>query len=113
MADEADAVRIEHDALGEIEVPVSAHWKAQTQRAVQNFPISGRTVDPELIRALVAVKGAAATVNAELGVITPDMAAAIRDAVAQVRDGHHERQFPVDVFQTGSGTSSNMNANEV
>jgi fumarate hydratase, class II len=113
MVDDGGAVRIEHDALGEVEVPVMAHWKAQTQRAVQNFPISGRQVDPELIRALVSVKGAAAVVNAELGVIDAGMARAIGAAVAEVRDGLHDAQFPVDVFQTGSGTSSNMNANEV
>jgi fumarate hydratase class II len=113
MVDDGGAVRIEHDALGEVEVPVAAHWKAQTQRAVQNFPISGRQVDPELVRALVAVKGAAAVVNAELGIIDPAMADAIGAAVAEVRDGRHDAQFPVDVFQTGSGTSSNMNANEV
>jgi fumarate hydratase, class II len=107
------ATRTEHDALGEIEVPVDAHWQAQTQRAVENFPISGRRVDPELIRALVAIKGAAATANAELGVITPEMADAIHRAVDSIRDGAHADQFPVDVFQTGSGTSSNMNANEV
>lgn len=105
--------RIEHDSLGEVEVPVSARWQAQTQRAVLNFPISGRRVDPELIASLAAIKGAAAQVNAELGIISGDMADAIGEAVAQVRSGLHAEQFPVDVFQTGSGTSSNMNTNEV
>ena len=106
-------VRVEHDSLGQIEVPVNARWKAQTQRAVMNFPISGRRVDPELVAAIVAIKGAAAKVNAELGVISPEMAGAIVVAVSEVRAGLHDEHFPVDVFQTGSGTSSNMNANEV
>jgi len=106
-------VRVEHDSLGDIEVPLAAKWRAQTQRAVQNFPISGRPVEPELIAALVAIKGAAAQVNAELGIIPQETADAISIAVAEVRRGAHDEHFPVDVFQTGSGTSSNMNANEV
>jgi len=111
--DQGGGVRLEHDSLGDIEVPVAAKWRAQTQRAVENFPISGRRVDPELIAALVAIKGAAAQVNAELGIIPQESADAISSAVAEVRSGLHDEHFPVDVFQTGSGTSSNMNVNEV
>ncbi len=105
--------RIEHDALGEVRVPVEAHWRAQTQRAVENFPVSGRQVDPSLIHAIVRIKAAAAEVNAELGVVAPEVARAVVAAAAEVLDGRHHTQFPVDVFQTGSGTSSNMNVNEV
>jgi fumarate hydratase class II len=105
--------RIEHDSMGEVRVPSSAKWRAQTQRAVENFPISGRPIEPSLIRALALIKAAAAGVNAELGVIEPAMAEAIRAAAAEVADGRHDGEFPIDVFQTGSGTSSNMNANEV
>ncbi len=105
--------RIEHDSMGEVRVPSSAKWRAQTQRAVENFPISGRPIEPSLIRALALIKAAAAGVNAELGVIEPAMAEAIRAAAAEVADGRHDTEFPIDVFQTGSGTSSNMNANEV
>jgi fumarate hydratase, class II len=105
--------RIEHDSMGEIQVPADALWGAQTQRAVQNFPISGERIDSHLIAALALVKGAAAVVNGQLGVLDTDMAAAIADAAAEVARGEHDDQFPVDVFQTGSGTSSNMNANEV
>jgi fumarate hydratase class II len=105
--------RIEHDSMGDVRVPKRALWRAQTQRAVENFPLSGLTIDRDLIAALGAVKGAAATVNGDLGIIDPDRAAAIRDAAAEVEAGRHDDQFPIDVFQTGSGTSSNMNANEV
>jgi len=105
--------RIEHDALGPIAVPATARWRAQTQRAVENFPISGERVDPQLIRAIVMIKDAAATANAELGVVDPAVADAIHRAAAEVLEGTHDDQFPVDVFQTGSGTSSNMNVNEV
>jgi fumarate hydratase, class II len=105
--------RIEHDALGPIAVPAGALWKAQTQRAVENFPISGMRVDPDLIGAIASIKGAAATANSELGVISSEVADAIGSAVAEVLDHEHDDQFPVDVFQTGSGTSSNMNVNEV
>ena len=105
--------RVEHDSMGEVRVPAAAKWRAQTQRAVENFPISGRTLDPAHIAALGHVKAAAATVNAELGVIDEDLAAAITEAAREVADGRWDDQFPVDVFQTGSGTSSNMNANEV
>jgi fumarate hydratase class II len=110
--DEA-SFRIEHDSMGEVRVPSSAKWRAQTQRAVENFPISGRPIEPSLIRALALIKAAAAKVNAELGVIEPAMADAIRAAALEVADGRHDAEFPIDVFQTGSGTSSNMNANEV
>ncbi|MFI5840386.1 class II fumarate hydratase [Catenuloplanes sp. NPDC051500] len=105
--------RIEHDTMGEVRVPASALWRAQTQRAVENFPISGRGLEPAHIRALAQIKGAAAAVNAELGVIDADVAAAIGTAAAHVADGGYDDQFPIDVFQTGSGTSSNMNTNEV
>jgi fumarate hydratase, class II len=105
--------RIERDTMGEVEVPVDALWRAQTQRAVQNFPISGRGLEPAHIRALAQIKGAAAQVNAELGVIEPDVGDAIAVAAAHVADGGYDDHFPIDVFQTGSGTSSNMNANEV
>jgi fumarate hydratase class II len=105
--------RIEHDSMGEVRVPADALWRAQTQRAVENFPLSGVTIDPALIAALGAIKAAAATVNGELGVIDADMAAAISAAATEVASGRHDDAFPIDVFQTGSGTSSNMNANEV
>jgi fumarate hydratase class II len=105
--------RIEHDSMGEVRVPADARWGAQTQRAVENFPISGRTIDRELIGALAAIKGAGATVNARLKVIPKDMATAIHDSAAEVARGDYDDQFPIDVFQTGSGTSSNMNMNEV
>jgi fumarate hydratase class II len=105
--------RIEHDTMGEVRVPAEALWRAQTQRAVQNFPISGRGIEPTHIRALARIKGAAAQVNADLGVLDEDIAKAIATAAAHVADGGYDDQFPIDVFQTGSGTSSNMNANEV
>lgn len=105
--------RIEHDSMGEVKVPAAALWRAQTQRAIENFPISGTTLEPRHLHALAAVKAAAASVNAELGVITADQSAAIRDAAAVVMSGDLDDQFPLDVFQTGSGTSSNMNMNEV
>ncbi|RNM13028.1 class II fumarate hydratase [Nocardioides pocheonensis] len=105
--------RIEHDSMGDVRVPAEALWRAQTQRAIENFPISGTTLESRHIHALAAVKAAAAGVNAELGVITTAQANAIRDAAAVVMSGDHDDQFPLDVFQTGSGTSSNMNMNEV
>src|SRR3954451_9501706 len=107
------ATRTEHDSMGEVEVPADALWGAQTQRAVDNFPISGEPIGRDLIGALGSIKGCAARVNAELGVLEPDMADAIHDAAADVARGQHDEAFPLDVFQTGSGTSSNMNANEV
>jgi len=109
----ADAFRVEHDSMGDVLVPKDALWRAQTQRAVENFPISGGTIDAQLIAALGAIKGAAAAVNGQLGILDPEMATAIERASAQVAAGSHDDQFPIDVFQTGSGTSSNMNANEV
>src|SRR2546426_12829875 len=99
--------------MGEVRVPAHAKWRAQTQRAVQNFPVSGAQIDRALIGALASIKGAAATVNAELGVIDDNVAKAIHDAAADVATGRWDEHFPIDVFQTGSGTSSNMNANEV
>ena len=105
--------RVEHDSMGEVRVPSYALWRAQTQRAIENFPISGTPIEPALIHALALVKQAAATVNAELGVITAEQGAAIASAAAAVAAGGYDDQFPIDVFQTGSGTSSNMNLNEV
>ncbi|WP_395656807.1 class II fumarate hydratase [Nocardioides sp.] len=105
--------RIEHDSMGEVRVPADALWRAQTQRAVENFPISGTPIEPALIHAIGRVKAAAATVNGELGILAPEQAAAIVAAATEVVEGGHDAEFPVDVFQTGSGTSSNMNANEV
>jgi fumarate hydratase class II len=105
--------RIESDTMGEVRVPADALWRAQTQRAVENFPISGRPLESAQIRALALIKGACAQTNAELGVLDDDIAEAIIAAAAEVADGRHDAQFPVDTFQTGSGTSSNMNANEV
>ncbi len=105
--------RIEHDSMGEVKVPFDAKWQAQTQRAVENFPISGLTISKPLIRAIAMIKGAAARANSEIGVLDPVIASAIVSASNEVIDGHHYNEFPVDVFQTGSGTSSNMNMNEV
>ena len=99
--------------MGEVEVPAGALWGAQTQRAVDNFPISGEPIGRDMIGALASIKGCAAVINGELGVLDADMAAAIHDAASSVARGLHDDQFPLDVFQTGSGTSSNMNANEV
>ncbi|MGE5291204.1 MAG: class II fumarate hydratase [Micromonosporaceae bacterium] len=115
----SDEFRIEHDSMGEVRVPAGALWGAQTERAIQNFTISGERLNRELIIALARIKGAAAMVNAELGVLEPDMAQAIFDAASEIAvggdlaEGLHHDHFPIDVFQTGSGTSSNMNANEV
>jgi fumarate hydratase, class II len=108
-----EGVRTEHDSMGEVLVPARALWRAQTQRAVENFPLSGVTIDPALIAALGAIKASAASVNAELDVIDREVATAIETAADAVAAGEHDDAFPVDVFQTGSGTSSNMNANEV
>jgi fumarate hydratase class II len=105
--------RIEHDSMGDVRVPKAAKWRAQTQRAIENFPVSGMRLEHSHIAALAAIKGAAAHVNAELGVIPTDMAEAIEAAAAEVADGRWDAEFPLDVFQTGSGTSSNMNTNEV
>ncbi|MDT7673921.1 MAG: fumarate hydratase, class [Pseudonocardiales bacterium] len=105
--------RVEHDTMGEVQVPVDALWRAQTQRAVQNFPISGRGLERAQIRALGLVKAACARVNGRDGTLTEEMAKVIAAAADEVAAGQHDEHFPVDVFQTGSGTSSNMNANEV
>ena len=108
-----DDFRIEHDSMGEVRVPKDAKWRAQTQRAVENFPISGATLERAHIEALARIKAAAATVNAELGVLDRDIADAVIAAADEVARGDWDDQFPIDIFQTGSGTSSNMNANEV
>jgi len=105
--------RIEHDTMGEVRVPAQALWRAQTQRAVENFPISGRGLERAQIRALGLLKAACAKVNRDLGLLDPGKAEAIIAAAGEIADGRHDDQFPIDVFQTGSGTSSNMNANEV
>ena len=105
--------RTEHDSMGELQVPADALWGAQTQRAVENFPISRLPMPRQFIAALGLVKWAAAGANAELGLLTSDKAVAIQNAALQVAGGAHDEHFPIDVFQTGSGTSSNMNANEV
>jgi fumarate hydratase class II len=105
--------RIEHDTMGEVRVPVNALYRAQTQRAVENFPISGKTLEPAHIEALARVKKAAAQANAELGVLDGELAKAIAAAADEVATGKYDGDFPIDVFQTGSGTSSNMNTNEV
>ncbi len=105
--------RVEHDTMGEVRVPINALWRAQTQRAVENFPISGRGLERTQIRALGLLKGACAQVNKDLGLLAPEKADAIIAAAGEIADGLHDDQFPIDVFQTGSGTSSNMNTNEV
>ncbi|GGO97609.1 class II fumarate hydratase [Wenjunlia tyrosinilytica] len=105
--------RVEHDSMGEVRVPADAKWRAQTQRAVENFPVSGQRIERSHIEALARIKAAAAKVNAELGVLDPDIADAVARAALEVAQGRWDGHFPVDVFQTGSGTSSNMNANEV
>jgi len=108
--------RVEHDSMGEVRVPVRARWGAQTQRAVENFPVSGRPIDRRLVRALGLVKAEAARVNARsrlVPAVDRRVGAAIAAAADEVAAGAHDHEFPVDVFQTGSGTSSNMNANEV
>src|SRR3954464_1124789 len=103
-----DGYRIEHDTMGEVRVPADAKWAAQTQRAVENFPISGLTIERSLIAALAAIKGAAAQVNARLKVVDKEVANAITAAADEVVSGQWDDQFPIDVYQTGSGTSSNM-----
>ncbi|MFC5146147.1 class II fumarate hydratase [Streptomyces aureoversilis] len=110
---DGEQYRIEHDSMGEVRVPADAKWRAQTQRAVENFPISGQRLERAHIEALARIKAAAAKVNAELGVVDKDVAEAIGAAAAEVAEGRWDDHFPVDVFQTGSGTSSNMNTNEV
>jgi fumarate hydratase class II len=105
--------RVEHDSMGEVRVPARAKWRAQTQRALENFPISGQRIEPELIRGLALIKGFGARVRAGRGLLDEDKAEAIAAAAAEVARGDWDAEFPIDVFQTGSGTSSNMNANEV
>ncbi len=105
--------RTEHDSMGELQVPADALWGAQTQRAVQNFPISGMPMPREFIRALGLIKAAAAQVSQDMGFLDEEKAAAIKAAAGKVEAGEVDEHFPIDVFQTGSGTSSNMNANEV
>jgi fumarate hydratase class II len=109
----AEQFRIEHDTMGEVRVPINALWRAQTQRAVENFPISHRPLERTQIRAMGLLKAACAQVNKDLGLLDADKADAIISAAKEIADGKHDDQFPIDVFQTGSGTSSNMNANEV
>ncbi|WP_374953914.1 class II fumarate hydratase [Pseudoclavibacter sp. RFBA6] len=113
MVENQDEYRIEHDTMGEVRVPKNALYAAQTQRAVENFPISGAGLEPGQIIALARIKRAAAIVNAKLGIIEQPVADAIVTAAQQIIDGEHLDQFPIDVYQTGSGTSSNMNINEV
>ncbi len=105
--------RTERDSMGELQVPAGALYGAQTQRAVENFPISGLRLPRAMIRALGLIKGACAEVNGELGLLDQAIAEAIAAAAAEIAEGRHDAHFPVDIFQTGSGTSSNMNANEV
>src|SRR6185437_11273194 len=105
--------RIEHDSMGELKVPADALWGAQTQRAVQNFPVSGLTMPRAFIGAVGLIKQAAARANTRLELLDAGISRAIDAAAAEVAAGQHDAQFPIDVFQTGSGTSTNMNANEV
>jgi fumarate hydratase class II len=105
--------RTEKDSLGEMQVPAAALWGPQTQRAVENFPISGRPLPPAFIHTLGLIKAAAARVNRDLGLVEAPIADAIERAANEVAEGKWDAEFPIDVYQTGSGTSSNMNANEV
>ncbi|HEX6864559.1 MAG TPA: class II fumarate hydratase [Thermoanaerobaculia bacterium] len=105
--------RMEKDSLGEVEVPAGAYYGAQTERARRNFPVSGLTLPRRFLAAVALIKGEAAAVNEELGIVPPDVARAIRQAAAEIAEGKHEGQFPLDIFQTGSATSTNMNVNEV
>src|SRR6266567_559556 len=105
--------RIEKDSMGEVRVPANAKWRAQTQRAVENFPISGQPIERELIAGLALIKGAGARVRAKRGLLDSAKAEAIATVAIEVARGDWDAEFPIDVFQTGSGTSSNMNANEV
>ncbi len=113
MADETPAARRERDSLGEIDVPAGAWWGAQTERARRNFPVSGLRFPRRFLAALATIKAEAARVNGELGVLSEPLAVAIREAALEVAAGRFDEQFPLDVFQTGSGTSTHMNANEV
>ena len=105
--------RTEKDSMGELKVPMHALYAAQTQRAVENFPVSGLRMPQTFIEAVARIKGCAAEVNRDLGLLEPALAAAIQSAAQDIVDGRHHDHFPVDVFQTGSGTSTNMNVNEV
>src|SRR3954469_9829363 len=109
----SDEYRIEKDSMGEVRVPAAARWRAQTQRAVENFPISGQPIERQLIAGLALIKGAAARIRAKRGLLDGAKADAIAAAAAEVARGDWDAEFPIDVFQTGSGTSSNMNMNEV
>src|ERR1051325_5178425 len=109
----ADEFRMERDTMGEMRVPSDALYGAQTARAVENFPISALRFPPSFIRALALIKSAAAQVNGAQGHLPGEKAAAIERAAEEVLAGKHDAQFVVDIFQTGSGTSTNMNANEV
>ncbi|WP_372509465.1 class II fumarate hydratase [Streptomyces humicola] len=113
MSGMSDEFRVEHDSMGEVRVPAHAKWRAQTQRAVENFPVSGQRIERAHIEALARIKAAAARVNGELGVVDKEVADAIVEAAGEVAEGRWDDHFPIDVFQTGSGTSSNMNTNEV
>ncbi|HET7810493.1 MAG TPA: lyase family protein, partial [Steroidobacteraceae bacterium] len=108
-----DGPRIEHDSFGDIEVPAGALWGAQTERARRNFQLSGHTLPAEFIAALALIKAAAARANLGLGLLPSEIATAIVNAALAVARGRHDAQFPLDVYQTGSGTSTNMNVNEV
>ena len=110
---DSNAFRMERDSMGEIRVPATALYGAQTQRAIDNFPVSGLRMPRAILRALGLIKAAAAQANRDLGLLDAPLADAISAAALEVADGRHDAQFPIDVFQTGSGTSSNMNANEV
>jgi fumarate hydratase, class II len=113
ISQDNDAGRKEHDSFGEIEVPAGALWGAQTERARRNFQLSGTTLPADFIAALATIKAAAARANTRLGLLPAELAAAIGEAASAVARGLHDAQFPLDVYQTGSGTSTNMNANEV
>ncbi|HEV2087792.1 MAG TPA: class II fumarate hydratase [Cryptosporangiaceae bacterium] len=113
MSEPVSEYRVERDTMGDVRVPRNAKWRAQTQRAVENFPVSGTGLEPAHVAALGRIKASAARVNAELGVLDDDLAKAVAAAADEVAEGRWTAEFPVDVFQTGSGTSSNMNANEV
>ncbi|HEY3735840.1 MAG TPA: class II fumarate hydratase [Jatrophihabitans sp.] len=112
MSDEEE-FRIEKDSMGDVKVPAKAKWRAQTQRAVENFPISGQPIERELIAGLALIKGASVRIRAKRGLLDSDKAEAIHAASVEVARGDWDSEFPIDVFQTGSGTSSNMNTNEV
>src|SRR4051812_28524924 len=100
---ESQDFRIEYDSMGEVRVPASAKWRAQTQRAVENFPVSGLRIEPALIAALAAIKGTSAEVRGELGLLDVEKAGAIAAAAREIADGKWDDQFPIDVYQTGSG----------